>query len=116
MTVRTWHIELLIVAVILCTITFFTVNNITNWITTAAILFTFNHGQIGDRLQERQAIMTVSSVECFRKLNKLFAGKEILWIAAFLLMHNYAAIVGSVLFFLYPLWRKFYRNKIKPII
>jgi hypothetical protein len=55
------------------------------------------------------------NVACYYKLNRLFAAKEIVWIAAFLCMKNYAAIVGSALFFLYPFWRKFYRLKIKPI-
>ena len=30
-------------------------------------------------------------------------------------MGNYAAIVGSLMFCIYPLWRKYYRTKIKPI-
>jgi hypothetical protein len=108
---RTWHWELLVVAVVLTVTTTLFANNIVNWITLLAILFTFNHAQIGDRLQERQAKMIKPDVECYWKLNKLFAIKEVTWIVAFILMHNYAAIVGSVLFALYPVWRKWYRRR-----
>ena len=112
---KAWHYEIFIVGLIISVVVFFTGNNLINWLTTIAILITFNHGQIGDRLQERQSKMDKPTVECYHKLNKLFAAKEILWIVCFLLMKNYAAIVGSVLFALYPLWRKYYRNKIKPL-
>lgn len=112
---RTWVYEIVVMAIILCLVNFIAANNWINWITTIAILLTFNHGQIGDRLQERQKNMSKPTVECYHKLNKLFAGKEVVWIIAFILMENYAAIVGSVLFFIYPFWRKYYRKKIKPL-
>lgn len=111
---KTWHIEILIVGIILCTITAFIGNNVVNWITTLAVLLTFNHAQIGDRLQEKQGVMDKPTVECYWKLNRLFAAKEVTWIVAFVLMKNYAAIFGSILFALYPLWRKYYRKNIKP--
>lgn len=112
---KTWHYELIVISLILCGITFFAANNLVNWVTTVAVLLTFQHAQIGDRLQERQGVMDKPTVECYHKLNKLFAAKEVFWITAFILMANYAAIFGSALFALYPLWRKYYRNKIKPI-
>lgn len=112
---RTWHYEIIIVAIVLSAVTYLFQCNVKNWVVTAAILLSFNHGQIGDRLQERQDKMDKPTVECYYKLNVLFAGKEVLWIVAFLLMKSYAAIVGSVLFFLYPFWRKYYRKKIKPL-
>jgi hypothetical protein len=115
MKIKTWHKETLIVGIILFLTTLLFSNNLINWVTTLAILITFNHAQIGDRLQERQDILSSKTVECYWKLNKLFALKEILWIVAFLMMDNYAAIVGSVLFFIYPFWRKFYRKNIKPL-
>jgi O-antigen/teichoic acid export membrane protein len=112
---KTWHYEILIVTSVLCFTTFLFANNLINWITTAAIVITFNHASVGDRLQERQAKMEIPTVECYYKLNRLFAIKEVLWIAAFLAMKNYAAIVGSAMFFLYPIWRKYYRKHIKPL-
>lgn len=112
---RTWHKELLVVSVVLIITTMWFANDAINWITTLAVILTFQHAQIGDRLQERQQVMDKPTVECYWKLNKLFAAKEVCWITAFLLMRNYAAIVGGVLFALYPLWRRYYRKNIKPL-
>jgi hypothetical protein len=111
---RTWHYEVIFVGLVLCGVTYFCADNLINWITTAAVWVTFNHAQIADRMQERQKMMDKPTVECYHKLNKLFIGKEILWIVAFLLMKNYAALVGCAMFALYPVWRKFYR-KYRPI-
>jgi hypothetical protein len=111
---KTWHFEVGIVAIILCTITFFFANNWTNWIATAAVIITFNHATICDRLQEKQSRMIRPTVECYHKLHRLFVSKEILWIVFFIMTGSYSAIVGSGLFALYPLWRKLYRRHIKP--
>lgn len=112
---KTWHWELLIVSIVLIATTFLLSNDKINWITTLAIILTFQHAQIGDRLQERQKILDKPTVDCYWKLNWLFVGKEVLWITAFILMGNYAAIIGSTMFSLYPIWRRYYRNKIKPL-
>jgi len=52
---RTWKYEILVVGLVLAVVTILTKNDWVNWVTTVAILLTFNHAQIGDRLQERQA-------------------------------------------------------------
>lgn len=112
---KTWIYEIFTVGAVLCIVTFISSNDIKNWVVTVAVLLTFNHAQIGDRLQERQAKMDKPTVECYHKLNKLFAAKEITWIIAFILMGGYTAIVGSAMFALYPLWRRYYRKNIKPL-
>ncbi len=112
---KTWHYEIIFFAVVLFITDYFFANNLVNWVTMCAILMTFNCAQIGDRLQEGQRKMVLPTIDCFHKMNKLFSAKEILWMLAFVLMKNYAAIIGSVLFFVYPFWRKFYRSKIKPL-
>ena len=111
MKLRTWHYELGVVALSISATTYFMHNDLINWLTTAAVIFTFQHAQIGDRLQEKQAILDKPTVECYKKLSKMFIIKEILWISAFILMANYAALVGSILFMIYPYWRKYYRIK-----
>jgi hypothetical protein len=107
---RTWHYELAFVSIVLCGTTFIFSNNLINWVTTIAIILTFQHAQISDRLQERQKVMEKPTVECYHKLNRLFIAKELVWISAFIIMHNYAAIIGSAMFFAYPYWRKVYRT------
>lgn len=108
---KTWHWEILVMAIILSTVNILFANNWINWLTEIAILLTFNHAQIADRLQEKQKDMAKPTVECYHKLNKLFTAKEIMWIVCFILMQNYAAIVGSALISLYPYWRKAYRKR-----
>lgn len=110
-----WKYELVVVTIILAITTFIFANDFINWLTTLAVLFTFQHAQIGDRLQEQQRTLDRPTVECYRKLAWYFGIKEILWVIVFLMLHNYAAIVGAVLFTLYPLWRAFYRKKISPL-
>jgi hypothetical protein len=112
---KTWHYEIIVLASVLCIVNLIAANNLVNWITTLAILITFNHSQIADRLMERQKELQVRTVECVHKLVYLFLAKETVWITAFLVMRNYAAIVGSIVLFLYPFWRKIYRKKIRPL-
>lgn len=111
---RTWIKGVLVVGAVLCVVTLLTGNTKVNWVITAAIIMTFQHAQIADRLQERQAKMAVPDVACYYKLNWLFAIKEILWITAFIMLKTWSAIIGADMFALYPLWRKYYRSKIKP--
>ena len=113
--IQTWHYELAVVSAVLVITTILFSNNLVNWIVTAAVILTFQHAQIGDRLQERQKILDKPTVECYWKLKWLFGGKEVLWITAFILMGSYAAIVGSLMFAVYPIWREYYRAKIKPL-
>lgn len=114
MRISTYIKEMLVVIPILCITTWINANNTVNWTMTAAVIATFCHAQISDRLKESQQIIANKTVKCYWKLNWYFGIKEILWITAFIMVHTYAAIVGSVLFALYPFWRKLYRWKIKP--
>lgn len=114
MLMRTWIWEMIVVGIVLSAVALFFSNDLAGWLTTAAILATFGHAQIGDRMQERQSMMESPSVECHWKMNYYFVGKEVLWISMFLVVKNYPAIIGSALFILYPKWRKWWRKK-KPI-
>jgi hypothetical protein len=103
---KTWHYETAIVALILCSVTAVFKNDLVNWITTVAILFTFNHGQIGDRLQEKQKILDKPTVECYWKLNRLFVAKEIIWIVAFYSNEKLCSDRRKLSFCLIPLLEK----------
>ena len=72
----------------------------------AAIWFTFNHHQVASRMQEKEGERTAPSVDCHKKLNIYFYVKELLWVVVFVLSEAYSGIIGSVLFLLYPLYRK----------
>jgi hypothetical protein len=53
-------------------------------------------------------------VECYWKLTWYLVAKEILWLVTFVLLKAWPALVGVGLFLLYPIWRHFYRTRIKP--
>ena len=76
----------------------------------AAVLFTFMHAQIADRMREKQAEMERPSVECWPWLQRYFYAKEILWFAYFTLSQTWSALVGVFVFMVYPLWRSSYRK------
>ena len=112
---KTWHYEFVIVIFLLITITFLFANNFDNWLATLAVCLTFGYTQISDRMMEKQGAMITPDVDCYWKLVYYFWGKELIWIIVFLRYHSYASLGGCFIFAVYPLWRKFYRAKIKPL-
>jgi len=112
--IKTWHKEALIVGLVLLIQLFFIQFKLTEIICSLAVYYTFLHAQVADRMQERQALQVKPDVECYKKSNIYFMVKEALWVAFFVMTNAYAALSGAILFFLYPIWRKYYR-KIKPI-
>jgi len=108
--VRTYVKELLVVSLILMITTFIWSNNLLNWISIVAVILTFGHIQISDRLMEAQVVKQEKEVECYWKLPYYLWSKEILWVIVFLISNNYSAIVGAGIFLIYPFWRKFHRK------
>lgn len=53
-------------------------------------------------------------VECYWKLKWYLVAKEILWLVTFVLLGAWPALVGVGLFLLYPVWRHYYRTRVKP--
>lgn len=109
---RTYQKEYLFVLAVLVVPFFFAEHiRLTEVIVTAAVFLTFQHAQIADRMQEKQAAMITPDVACHWKSNYLFMAKEALWITFFIMIHSWAALTGAVIFFLYPFWRKGYRKR-----
>jgi hypothetical protein len=77
-----------------------------------AVLLSFGHTTIAERMRERQTVQDTSAahVECHRLLNLYLIGKEITWVAFFLLSNSLPALLGCILFLFYPVWRKFWRR------
>jgi O-antigen/teichoic acid export membrane protein len=84
---------------------------LTEIVVTAAVFVTFMHASVSDRMQERQALMEKPDVECYAKSNRFFMIKEALWITFFIMIKSWGALLGAVIFFLYPFWRKWYRKR-----
>lgn len=114
---KTWHYESAFVALILALTVIITGNyNTADILCAFAVWITFMHGQVADRMQEQQAYLIKPSVSCFKWSNRYFLVKEFIWIVFFFMTKHYSAIAGAGLFFLYPFWRKWWRNyqRIKP--
>ena len=113
--IKTWQIEACIVFSILVLVNIFTGHEPKEWLGTFAVLFTFLHAQIAERLSEKEAAKLSPEVNCYHYATRYFLTKEVLWFFYFLLSGTYSALVGVCIFLVYPFWRKWYRGK-KPMI
>jgi hypothetical protein len=108
--IRTWHLELAFAAFVLACVAAAT-GGWLQWIAAAAVLGTFAHMQVGDRLQEREAAREQPTVECHALLARYLVAKEALWVAFFALSGSWTALAGVPLFLLYPFWRRWWRTR-----
>lgn len=111
MKLRTWHVERAVAAGVLAIGAAFSATDWRAWLSAAAVLAAFAHGQIADRLAEREAARARPSVECHRKALLYFVAKEVLWVAFFLSTHAYPPLLGCAIFLVYPLWRRAWRRR-----
>ena len=109
------HAEIIFVAVILIATTWILFNNAVNWVTSLAVMLTFWHAQQTDAVHEMHKVLHKPAMGHYWQLDLFSAVKEAVWIIAFVLMKNYAAIIGRLIFGLYPFWRKYYRTRIVPL-
>lgn len=109
MIVRTWHVELTVVTVVLSLTALLSGGGVTQWLGVAAVALTFAHTQIAQRLVEREAARDKPTVECYQMLNRYFMAKEMLWSIYFVLLGAWPALVGVFLFMVYPAWRGWWR-------
>lgn len=136
MKLKTWHFEMAVATVLLGSVAAYR----GTWLDALgalAVVLTFGHTTIAERMREKQArlpitisageihnggrviavpaqaveIGQVDFVECHALLTKYLIGKEIAWVAFFLISKSYPALVGCGLFLLYPVWRKWWRRR-----
>jgi hypothetical protein len=108
--VRTWHVELVFVALVLALVVLLTGDGPADWLTAAAVLLTFAHAQVADRLAEEQAARPVAAVECHAWAGRYWTAKEALWALSFIFAGLWPALVGAGVFLVYPVWRGAYRR------
>jgi len=111
--VKTWKIEAGVVGAVLSLVAFATGGTLAGWITAAAVLLSFMHAQVADRMAEQQEAMPTPSVPCWRWSRAYFLAKEALWLAAFVITGAWPAVAGVVLFLAYPAWRRSYRRRVR---
>jgi hypothetical protein len=89
-------------------------NHYVEWVGALAVLLTFGHVQVADRLAERAAQdeqLGQVTVECHNMAVNYLVHKEVCWLIYFLVLGAYSALVGVGVFLLYPFWRRFYRKR-----
>lgn len=108
--IRTWHLEMCAVAAVLATVAIAR-GMWTEWLATGAVLATFGHASIAERLREREAARDAAAVSCYRWLDVYYVAKELLWVAFFVVTSAYVALVGCAVFLAYPVWRRWWRRR-----
>jgi len=107
--VRTWHVELAVVAGVMSGVALATGGRFADWVCAAAVLATFAFAQVGDRMAEREAARPVPDVHCWSL--RYFVSKEALWALFFTLTHAWLALVSVGVFLAYPVWRRWWRRR-----
>ncbi len=109
--VRTWMVELATVAWALAMVVIITGAPPIEWVAAGGVLASFAHGQVADRLAEKEAARAAPEVDCHRMARRYYLAKEMLWCAYFLARGAWAALVGCLLFILYPVFRAAWRRR-----
>lgn len=108
---RTWHLEIAVVAAVLVVVALATGGGAIELIGAGAVTLSFAHAQVADRLAEREASRARPSVECHRWATRYLVGKEALWLAYFVAHHSWSALAGVILFLAYSPWRHWWRAR-----
>ena len=116
---RTWYAEYAVVLTILVIVAVASGNRPVEWIGVLAVFFTFAHASVANRMEEREAFRAKmtgkADVHCYHLLTRWYLLKEMCWFLYFFLVHAYSALIGGVLFLIYPYWRKYWR-RIHPFV
>jgi hypothetical protein len=120
--IRTWHIELAIVASILAAVALLADPGVIELLGAAAVTLSFAHAQVADPLAEAEAERRAyvrfpdgdtdaHAVSCHRWATRYLVGKEMLWLAYFVAHRSWSALAGVVLFLAYTPWRRWWRAR-----
>lgn len=120
--IRTWHIELAVVATILAAVALVTDPGVIELVGAAAVTLSFAHAQVADRLaeaeRERRAYVKFAdgntdrhAVDCHRWAARYMVSKESLWLAYFVAHRSWSALAGVALFLAYAPWRRWWRAR-----
>lgn len=118
MTIRTWHIEMAVVATVLVAVALLSGGGWLELLGAGAVLLSFGHAQVADRLAEYAGAKPEpgderdwsirSPVHCYRWATRYLVCKEALWLAYFIAHRSWSALAGVVMFLLYPAWRRWW--------
>ncbi len=104
---KIWMLEMAVVAVVLSVVAYLGGRTV-DWVGSAAVLLTFGHAQVADRLHERAQVAPEVAIHCMPWLRRYFYGKELLWCIYFVWQGSWPALAGVGVFLLYPVWRSWW--------
>lgn len=107
---RTWHKEAAVVGAVLTTVAWAKDQPI-EWLGALAVFLTFMHAQVSFRLSESESRKTLAQVDYHWKAQYYFLAKETCWFLYFIWLGAWSALIGVIVFLLYPLWRKWHLSK-----
>lgn len=110
MKIKTWHGEMAVVGSLLACVAIAR-GDWREWIAAAAVLASFGHASVAERMREREMARDHVEVDCVRWTWGYFVAKEILWAAFFVLTGAFAALAGVGIFLAFPLWRRWWRGR-----
>jgi len=104
--IKTWQLECLCVAVVLFAVALGSEHPTREALCALAVLLEFGEATVVDRVLESPNARRPG----VGKLLPYLVIRECVWIVYFLLVGSHSAIVGCVIFILYPAWRAFHRR------
>lgn len=109
--IRTWMLELCLVGLVLGAVVLDTGGAPIEFLGAGAVLLSFAHAQVADRLAEMEHRREVAQVSCHRWARRYLVAKELLWVGYFAARGSWSALAGCGLFLAYPVWRAWYRGR-----
>lgn len=107
---RTWMLELTVVALILGGVVALTRGGAVEAVGALAVVLSFAHVQVADRLAEREAARPAPETECHAWATRYLVAKETVWLIYFVALGAWSALAGVGIFLAYPLWRRAWRR------
>lgn len=86
------------------------------WVGVLGVTFTFEYQVLSTYLREhgearKKRGKNVKSDFVYKEIQFLFYSKEVVWLTYFLFLGAYSALIGTVVFVCYGIWRKLYREE-----
>jgi hypothetical protein len=110
MKLKTWHYEHAVIITALLAVWIATGHHERELLGSVAVYLGHGCASIGARLEEREALKDKPSVSCVKQYWRYYVGKEIAWFGYFVWSGAWSALVGCVLFGVYPVWRRYWRK------
>jgi len=107
---RTHHKEAAVVGTILAAVAYYRDQPV-EWLGALAVFLSFMHAQIAFRFSESDQRQPIAQVPCSWKAQYYFMAKEACWFIYFICLGAWPALIGVVVFLLYPIWRQYHLKR-----